>query len=159
MHSSRFFDAFLLAVGLAFGAIGISWNPSWDRLAAGLWNSHGSAAWAAAERSFTPFTSDAFAAAQRRGQPVLVYISASWCPTCSVQRPVLNELVESPEFNDLQLFQIDFDTQKNLVRAMGAQLQSTLIVFRGTQEKGRLVGDTDRDAIKALIEKAYQQAK
>ena len=39
---------------------------------------------------------------------------------------------------------------------MGAQIQSTLIVFHGFTEKGRLIGDTDRDAIKALLDKAYQ---
>ena len=156
MHPSRFFGTCLLAVSLAFGVIGISWNPSWDRLGANPWNNHGNAAWAAAERSFTPFTYDAFAAAQRRGQPILVYISASWCPTCAVQRPVLNELVESPEFSDLLLFQIDFDTQKSLVRTLGAQTQSTLIVFHGHQERGRLVGDTDRDAIRALLKRAHQ---
>ena len=156
MHPFRLFGTCLLAVNLALGAIGISWNPSRDRFGAGPWKNHGNAAWAAAERLFVPFTADAFEEAQRRGQAILVYISAGWCPTCAVQRPVLNKLVESPEFGDLLLFQIDFDTQKDLVRTLGAQTQSTLIVFRGTQERGRLVGDTDRDAIRALLERVHQ---
>lgn len=36
---------------------------------------------------------------------------------------------------------------------MGARMQSTLIVFRGNAERGRSVGDTDENSIKALLEK------
>ena len=104
----------------------------------------------------TPFTPESFARSQREGKPILVYISASWCPTCAIQQPILDQLIEAPEFHDLLVYRIDFDTQKDFVRAMGAQIQSTLIVFHGFTEKGRLIGDTDRDAIKALLDKAYQ---
>ena len=145
MPRSWVFGAFVLAVGLASGILGSSQDL--------LWDIYGGAAWAATDAAFTP---QGFAAAQREGKPILVYISASWCPTCAVQKPVLDQLMETPEFHDLAVFRIDFDTQKDFVRAVGAQTQSTLIVFRGTTERGRLVGDTDRDAIKALLERAYE---
>ncbi len=145
MRHTRFLGVFLLAAGLASGAATSFWNLPW--------NASGGLAWAATDTSFTP---QAFAAAQHEGKPILVYISASWCATCAVQRPVLDQLLDAPEFHDLALYRIDFDTQKDFVRAVGAQTQSTLIVFHGTTEKGRLVGDTDRDAIRALLVKAYQ---
>ncbi|EFI53328.1 MULTISPECIES: thioredoxin family protein [Afipia] len=101
-----------------------------------------------------PYTQQAFAASQHEGKPILVDISASWCPTCAKQRPIIDRLVENPAFGDLVIYKVDFDTQKDVVRSFGAQTQSTLIVFRGPKEKGRSVGDTDPDSIKALLLKA-----
>ena len=49
---------------------------------------------------------------------------------------------------------VDFDTQKDVVHAMGATKQSTLIAFHGKQETARSVGATDPAAIRALFDKA-----
>jgi hypothetical protein len=49
---------------------------------------------------------------------------------------------------------MDFDTQKDDVRALEAQRQSTLIVFKGETEKGRSVGDTNEASIATLLESA-----
>lgn len=122
-------------------------------IAAGLLAGTASASHAATEAPFTPA---AFTAAQQQGKPILVDITASWCPTCAKQRPILAELAKGPAFKDLQIYNVDFDTQKDVVRAMGAQMQSTLIVFRGAQEKGRSTGDTAPASIKALLEMVSQ---
>ncbi len=111
----------------------------------------GTAAFAAIE---APFTQQAFAAAQHEGKPILVYISATWCPTCAKQKPILSALEKEPAFKDLVVYHVDFDAQKDIVRAMGAQMQSTLVVFHGAAEKGRSTGDTDAASIKGLLEKA-----
>ncbi len=111
------------------------------------------ASWAATEAAFTQA---AFTAAQRQGKPILVDITASWCPTCAAQRPVLSQLMTEPAFRDLQVLKVDFDTQKDVVRAVGARMQSTLIVFHGAVEKGRSAGVTDPAAIRALVAKAME---
>ncbi|MGO4567576.1 thioredoxin family protein [Rhizobium sp. 2YAF20] len=100
-----------------------------------------------------PFTQQAFEETQHEGKPILVHITAPWCPYCAKQRPILSALENDPAFKDLVVYNIDFDTQKDLVRAVGAQKQSTLIVFHGAVEKGRSTGDTDANSIKTLIEK------
>lgn len=100
------------------------------------------------------FTQQAFAATQHEGKPILVHITAPWCPYCAKQRPILSELENAPAFKDLVVYSVDFDTQKDVVRALGAQKQSTLIVFHGATEKGRSTGVTDADAIKALLDRA-----
>jgi thioredoxin 1 len=100
------------------------------------------------------FTQQAFTQAQQQGRPILVEIDASWCPTCARQRPILAQLMQDPLFKDLMIYKVDFDSQKDVVRSMGAQMQSTLIVFHGTAERGRSTGDTDPASIKALLEKA-----
>ena len=104
----------------------------------------------------TAFTQPAFAATQKAGKPILVEITASWCPTCAKQRPILSELFKDPQFKDLVVYSVDFDQQKDVVREMGAKMQSTLIVYNGTTEKGRSTGDTNPASIRALLAKASQ---
>jgi thioredoxin 1 len=102
------------------------------------------------------FTPSAFEGAQKQGKPILVQITASWCPVCAKQRPILSQLEAEPRFKDLVVYNIDFDSQKDQVRAMGVQKQSTLIVFDGTAEKGRSTGETDPAAIQSLLAKSVE---
>ncbi len=115
----------------------------------------GVAAWAPAFAAAPQtFDAQAFEAAQRAGRPILIAVNASWCPTCKAQRPILSELTAGPKFKDLAYFTIDFDSRKDVVERFGARMQSTLIVFKGDKETGRSVGDTHRESIAALLDKA-----
>ena len=72
----------------------------------------------------------------------MAFIEASWCPTCAKERPILAELMNDPAFKDLIILDVDFDTQKDVVRAMGATMQSTPVAFHGKDERGRMVGES-----------------
>lgn len=100
------------------------------------------------------FTLKALAEAQKSGRPILVEISAPWCPTCKAQKPILSKLFSSDKFKSFVTLEMDFDTQKDDLRAMKAQMQSTLIVFKGGEEVGRSAGDTNPASIEALLAKA-----
>ena len=113
-----------------------------------------SAANAASFYEEMPFSQSAFDAAQKADAPILVHITASWCTTCAAQKPIIDKLMSDPRFKGLRTFNIDFDSQKQLVRHFGARMQSTLIVFKGTMEAGRSSGETDPKAIGALLDKA-----
>jgi hypothetical protein len=101
-----------------------------------------------------PFTEEAFEASQRQGKRILVQITASWSPVCVRQRRIVGALQTQPRFGDVIVYSIDFDDRKDLVREMGAQEQSTLIVFKGTVEKGRSTGENDPAAIESLLARA-----
>ena len=103
----------------------------------------------------TPFTTAAFEAAQKAGKPILIDVNAPWCPVCRAQAPTLAALPAVPEFKGLTVFSVDFDTQKDVLRTLGVQKQSTLIVFAGAKETGRTVGDTDPDSIRKLVATAF----
>ncbi len=108
----------------------------------------------ASANTVVPYSDEAFKAAQASGDPILVEIHADWCPTCKAQKPILDKLTAEPKFKDLKIFRVDFDAMKPAVREFGAQMQSTLIVFRGKTETGRSVGDTKEASIAALLDKS-----
>jgi thioredoxin 1 len=101
-----------------------------------------------------PFSDPAFEAAQKSGKPILVEVSAPWCPICRTQKPILAKLASEPRFKDLQIFDIDFDSQKELLRRLNVRMQSTLIAYKGATEVGRSVGETQPEWIEGLLEKA-----
>ncbi|WP_132251031.1 thioredoxin family protein [Methylobacterium segetis] len=100
-----------------------------------------------------PFSAEAFAAAQEGGRPILIAVAAPWCPICRTQKPILAKLAEDPRCKGLEIFEIDFDTQKDLMRRFDARQQSTLIAFKGATEVGRSVGETQPEWIESLLEK------
>ncbi len=97
------------------------------------------------------YTPAAFDAAQKSGKSILVEIHAPWCPTCKAQTPILADIEKEPEYKDLVVIHVDFDSQKDAVRRFGARVQSTLIGFKGEKETGRSVGDTAPASIAALL--------
>lgn len=99
------------------------------------------------------FDRAAFDAALAAGGPVLIDISATWCSTCKAQARVVEQLVSEPAYADYQIFVVDYDTQKDVMRSFGASQRSTLIAFSGATEVGRIVGDTRADSIEALLAK------
>ena len=100
------------------------------------------------------YSQQAFAAAQAAGKPILLHITAPWCPTCKAQKPILSKLETLPKFKNLVVLNIDFDTSKPLLRTLHVAQQSTLIVYKGKQEVGRSTGDTNPASIEALLGKA-----
>lgn len=108
-------------------------------------------AWAATE---IPYTAAAFQAAQTANEPIVVWVHATWCPTCAKQAPILSKLEAEPAYKNLKIFKVDFDSQKDVVRGFGVQMQSTLIAFHGAKEEARSTGQTDEAAIRAVVAKS-----
>lgn len=102
-----------------------------------------------------PFTQAAFDKAKADGKPILIEVTAPWCPTCRAQKPIIESLARKPDYAALQVFKVDFDSQADALKLFRAQQQSTLIAFRAGQEAGRSVGDTDPARIEALVKAAF----
>ena len=101
-----------------------------------------------------PFDGKAFEAAQASGKPVLLEITAPWCPTCRAQKPILEKLGAEQKFAPIVAFTIDFDSQKDLLRKFNVRAQSTLISFKGKQEVARSTGETTEAAIEDQLDKS-----
>jgi thioredoxin 1 len=101
-----------------------------------------------------PFDPATFAALQAANKPVLIDVYADWCPICKQQAPIVGGLIASPEFKDFTVLRVNFDTQKDVRRALGVAQQSTFIVYRGKQEVARSIADTNKASVAATLRKA-----
>lgn len=88
------------------------------------------------------------------GKPVLIHVTAPWCGTCMVQKPIVAELMAKPEFNGLTKIDVDFDSQRDVLSNFRVQTQATMLVFKDSKEVDRQVGETDPEAIAAIMSKA-----
>ncbi|HQT65825.1 MAG TPA: thioredoxin family protein [Acidocella sp.] len=104
--------------------------------------------------SFAPYTEAAFKAALANHTPMVIHIEASWCPVCKQQQAILDGLQRDPHYATLEILDVDFDTQKPVVKQFGATMQSTLIAYHDGQPAQRAVGVTSRSAITALLNSA-----
>lgn len=112
----------------------------------------------AAKASFAgeikPYSQAEFDELTSQGKPVLLDVYANWCPTCRSQRPTIDNLMAQPQYKNVTMLVIDFDNAAALLKIYHVRMQSTLIVFKGKQEVGRSVGDTNPTSIEALVRKA-----
>lgn len=113
----------------------------------------GLTALAAQALDIKPYSAEALQAAQAAGQPVAVHFRADWCPTCRVQDKSLAQL-KAEKGLDITVLAADYDKEKDLKRAMNVRTQSTLIVFKGKEEKARLAGATEADKLRATLKAA-----
>jgi thiol:disulfide interchange protein len=100
------------------------------------------------------FDAKTFEDAQRAGKSILIDVHAGWCAVCWVQQPILSELIKRAEFKNFVRFTVEFDMEKDVLKRFGATRQSTLIVFKGTKETGRSIGDTSAANIEKLLRTA-----
>jgi thiol-disulfide isomerase/thioredoxin len=96
------------------------------------------------------------------GKTVFLDFKASWCTTCKAQERVLKALkAENPAYEQaISFINIDWDTYKDaeITTRMNIPRRSTLVVLRGDEELGRIVAQTGRDEIKALMDVALAAA-
>lgn len=100
-----------------------------------------------------PFNQEEFDKARSDGEVVLLDFYATWCPTCRKQQPVIAEALSQEQFSSVVAFKVDYDSASDLKQEFKIQRQSTLVLLKGKEEKGRLVASTDKDEIVDLLKK------
>lgn len=97
------------------------------------------------------------------GETLFVDFFASWCGTCQAQRRVIESLTaENPDYEaHITFIEVDWDTygRSELTQALQIPRRSTLVAIGPDRtEIGRLVAQTARDDIKALMDAALAVA-
>ena len=103
------------------------------------------------ELDWRRFTQEEFLLAQTEDRSIAVVVHAEWCSTCRAQEPALNQVRKLPEYREFEYFRVDFDTQKDVMASLGIPVRSTILIFKGKDEVGRLVAESSYDAIKDLF--------
>lgn len=102
----------------------------------------------------TEYSKPAFERALAQRRAIVVAFVTDWCNTCSVQQPVLAELLGEPRFRQLTVFIADFDKEIELKKRLRVPQQSTLVVFKNGREVARGTGQTRKEEVAALLSKA-----
>ena len=96
------------------------------------------------------------------GKTLFLDWKASWCSTCAAQGRVLSALKqENPAYEQAITFiDIDWDQWKDaeITQRFNIPRRSTLVVVKGDRELGRLVAQTSRAQIEALMNTALAAA-
>ncbi len=100
-----------------------------------------------------PYEEKSFNEAQAAGKTVLIDVTASWCPTCKKQEPIIRAIEK--ERPNLVVYEVDFDKAKDLLQRLQVRAQSTLIVYKGRKEVARSTAETDPGRLRALVAKGF----
>ena len=109
-----------------------------------------SAAFAAGQ----PITATELADIEKQGKSAVISTHADWCSTCKKQDKVLSDLMKDPDYKNVVFYQVDYDNQKDLLKALKVRSQSTIIVYKNGKEVARATGETKEAALAKLTRQA-----
>ena len=103
----------------------------------------------------TTFNKELFDKAQADNKTVIVSSWIKYCSSCASQMKVLNKAKKEGKLSDIEFTNIEyfaFDvTNKEIADLFEIQYQTTLLIFKGSKEVYRSIGETTEDLIyKAL---------
>jgi thioredoxin 1 len=101
-----------------------------------------------------PITATELADIEKQGKSAVISTHADWCSTCKKQDKVLANFMKDPDYKNVVFYQVDYDNQKDLLKALNVRSQSTIIVYKNGKEVARATGDTKQAALSKLTRQA-----
>ncbi len=98
----------------------------------------------------TPYSPDTFAKLQSSGARTALHFHADWCPTCRAQDKAMDSLKADPDLN-VTVLTVDYDKEVALKKQLKVRAQSTFIIYRGTVETNRSIGETSPEGIRQAL--------
>lgn len=108
-------------------------------------------AFAAEKQSFTEALYQQY---KENGDTYLVDVFAPWCPTCKKQSEIIDQYFSENPDSKIKVLVVDFDNQKEWVSHFRAPRQSTLLIYKGTEQLWFSVAETNKDRIFAQFARA-----
>jgi thioredoxin 1 len=112
-----------------------------------------SLSWAGALGTLPKYDAAKVESLMAAGKPIALVFTMDACPVCNKQVPELKGALQGEKFQNLAVFQIDQTTEKDLNRKYEVKGQSTILLFKGTQEVSRTRGLTSKSDIERELNK------
>ena len=81
----------------------------------------------------------------------ILRISAIWCPSCIIMRPIYDEIAKKYEYETKEL-DYDFDEDEVKPLEVGKKLPVAIIYDDNNQELTRICGEKKKNEIEEIIE-------
>ena len=94
----------------------------------------------------------------KSGKPFMVSVHTKWCSTCATQKRIISGLRgKGKPYSGLTELAMDWDKYRGTAIAKELRIprRSTLIMYGGGKEAGRIIAGTSAGSIKKLIDKGY----
>lgn len=101
-----------------------------------------------------PYDADSFARARGEGRVTAIQFHSGWCPVCVMQERGVKALQDDKALARVTVFQADYFKEEALRKRFNVASFSTLVVFRGDQERARTTGDFRAEQLRQLFAKA-----
>ncbi|HEM2832215.1 thioredoxin [Streptococcus suis] len=82
---------------------------------------------------------------------VLVDFWAPWCGPCRMQAPILEQLADEVDEDELRIYKMDVDENPNTARQFGIMSIPTLLFKKNGQVVKQVAGVHTKDQIKAIL--------
>ena len=99
----------------------------------------------------TNFSEEVFENAKASGKTIVVNSYEIWCGTCSKQTKVLDQAEK--EFNEIIFLSYEQSKNKDIAKKLGIKHWTTIVVYKGSDEIYRIIGQTDKETIYSAIKK------
>ena len=97
------------------------------------------------------FTVEKFESAKKNGETVVVTAWNKYCGTCKRQKVVLDQAEK--DFKDVLFLYYNHPKMKDIGKYLKIDHRSTILVYKGSAEVSRTLGQVDKSVIYSNIEK------
>jgi thioredoxin 1 len=93
----------------------------------------------------------------KNGEKLIVEFWAEWCGPCRVMKPIFERVANSNENDDVKMYTMDIDLNKEVAIGFGVRSIPTIKVFNGGSVIGTKVGVLNETSIKDLVKELINE--
>ena len=93
----------------------------------------------------------------KNGEKLIVEFWAEWCGPCKVMKPIFERVSNSNENDDVQMYTMDIDLNKETAIGFGIRSIPTIKVFNGGSVIGTKVGVLNETSIKDIVKELINE--